>query len=222
MRNVHHNREASIYVGGINDHVTEEILLELFMQAGPVVSVNLPRDKVTNRSSGHAFVEFKTEQDAEYAYTIMNGISLFGNPIKLSPTTISRPDNEIDVGARLYIGNLADDVDDLTLHKCFKVFGNIQTSRVAKDPATGKSLGHGFVSYDSFDAADNAKKQMNGQYVSGQPITVSYAYKAGTKRGEQHGDASERRTAPSMAAAAKLKKLQKKVGVLPVSDKNQI
>ena len=89
---------------------------------------------------------------------------------------------------------------------------------IAMDPATGKSLGHGFVSYDSFESADLAKKQMNGQYVCQQPITVSYAFKVGSKKGEKHGDASERRIAPSMAAAAKLKKIQKNIGVLTTSE----
>ena len=218
IRGHQQNKDATIYIGDLNDHVTDDILLELFMQVGPVVSVNIPKDRITNRHQGYGFVEFRSEQDAEYALTIMQGIKLYGTPIRISTNVVNKNVEEIDVGARLYIGNLAPEANDTTLLSIFKEFGNVQTCRVAMDPATGKSLGHGFVSYDSFESADLAKKQMNGQYVCQQPITVSYAFKVGSKKGEKHGDASERRIAPSMAAAAKLKKIQKNIGVLPTSE----
>jgi splicing factor 3B subunit 4 len=205
-RNLHQNKQATLYVGDLSDHVTEEILLELFIQAGPVVHVNIPRDRVTNRASGYGFVEFRTEEDARYASTIMDGIRLFGTPIKTGATPTA--DTEVDVGAKLYVGNLAPDVSDLVLHSLFARFGNIQTCRVVIEPGTGKSRGHGFVSYDNFDAADEARKTMNGQFICNQPITVSYAFKAESKKGEKHGDKSERLVAPSAAAAAAVKKLK--------------
>jgi splicing factor 3B subunit 4 len=203
-RNLHQNKEATLYVGDLSDHVTEEILLELFMQVGPVVHANIPRDRVTSRRSGYGFVEFRTEEDARYAATIMDGIRLFGTPIKTGATPST--DAEVDVGAKLYVGNLAPDVPDLVLHSLFSKFGSVQTCRVAIDTGTGKSRGYGFVSYDNFDSADEARKVMNGQFICNQPITVTYAYKAESKSGEKHGDRSERLVAPSTAAAAAAKK----------------
>lgn len=41
------NQEATIYVGNCDPRVNEEILWELFLQCGPVVSVQMPRDKIT-------------------------------------------------------------------------------------------------------------------------------------------------------------------------------
>jgi len=60
-----------------------------------------------------------------------------------------------------------------------------------RDPETGASKGYGFVSYDSFEASDNAFNAMNGQYFCNRTIHVSYAYKKDTK-GERHGSAAER------------------------------
>jgi splicing factor 3B subunit 4 len=208
-RNLHQNKEATLYVGDLSDHVTEDLLLELFIQVGPVVHVNIPRDRVTNRASGYGFVEFRTEEDARYASTIMDGVRLFGTPIKTGSTPTG--DAEVDVGAKLYVGNLAPDVSDLILHSLFARFGSVQTCRVVVDAATGKSRGHGFVSYDNFDSADEARKAMNGQFICNQPITVTYAFKAESKRGEQHGDRSERLVAPSTAAAAAAKKLKSQI-----------
>jgi splicing factor 3B subunit 4 len=78
------NQEATIYVGNCDPHVNEEILWELFLQCGPVVSVQMPRDKITGDHQGYGFVEFKTEEDADYSIKIMHLIKLHGKPIKVN------------------------------------------------------------------------------------------------------------------------------------------
>ena len=66
-----------------------------------------------------------------------------------------------------------------------------------RDPDTGETRGFGFISYESFEAADRAIECMDGQFLANQRISVSYAYKK-DGRGERHGSAAER-----MLAAAK-------------------
>ena len=39
--------DATIYVGGLDEKVSESLLWELFVQAGPVVNVHMPKDRVT-------------------------------------------------------------------------------------------------------------------------------------------------------------------------------
>jgi splicing factor 3B subunit 4 len=150
------------------------------------------REIVTNRASGYGFIELRTEEDARYAATIMDGVRLFGTSIKTGPTPTA-------------------DVSDLFLHSLFARFGNIQTCRVVVESGTGKSRGHGFVSDDNIDSSDEARKTMNGQFICNQPITVSYAFKAESKKGEKHGDKSERLVAPSTAADAAAKKLKSQI-----------
>ena len=48
------------------------------------------------------------------------------------------------------------------------------------------------MNFDSFQSADEAILNLNGQYVNGRPIEVEYAYKEG-KPGERHGTEAERR-----------------------------
>jgi len=64
----HHdrNQDATCYVGNLERQVTEEILWEIFVQAGPLVNVYLPKDRITGAHQGYGFVEFKGEQDADY------------------------------------------------------------------------------------------------------------------------------------------------------------
>ena len=60
-----------------------------------------------------------------------------------------------------------------------------------RDPESGISRHYGFVSFDNFDSSDNAILKLNGQYIKGRPIEVTYAYKKDTKN-EKHGNIAER------------------------------
>ena len=92
-------------------------------QAGPVVSVHMPRDKVTNRSQGFGFVEFRHEIDAEYAIKVMHMIKLFGNPLRVNKSSQNKDSQNI--GANLFIGGLHPDVDEKLLYDTFSAFGGI-------------------------------------------------------------------------------------------------
>ena len=41
-------------------------------------------------------------------------------------------------------------------------FSFIYNFQIARDPETGKSKGHGFISFDNFDSSDSAIEAMNG------------------------------------------------------------
>ena len=184
------NQEATVYIGNIDEEATEELIYELMMQAGPVVSINLPKDRVNQVHQGFGFVEFRTDKDAEYASMIMNQIRLFGKPLRVNKALLDKQ-KAIDVGADLFIGNLDSMVDERTLHDTFSAFGTlVSVAKIARDESGG-SKGFGFVSFDSFEASDRAMESMNGQYIMSKPIVVNYAYKRDGK-GERHGDEAER------------------------------
>lgn len=46
------NQDATIYVGGLDEKVSDSILWELFLQAGPVVNVHMPKDRITMQHQG--------------------------------------------------------------------------------------------------------------------------------------------------------------------------
>ena len=184
------NSDATIYVGGLDSRVTEEILWELFLQCGPVAAVNFPRDRVTNEHSGFGFVEFKNEEDSDYAIKIMHTIKLYGKPIKVNKSSQDKHTQE--VGANIFVGNLSESVDEKTLRDVFSAFGIVISTRIMRDAESGVHKKFGFVSYDNFDASDLAIERMNGQYLEGKSIEVTYAYKKDTKTGEKHGSMAER------------------------------
>jgi splicing factor 3B subunit 4 len=189
------NQDATCYVGNLDEKVNEELLWELMIQVGPVVNVHMPRDKVTGKHQGYGFVEFRSEEDADYAMKVLNMVKLFQKPIKLNKTAQDK--RQVDVGANLFVGNLDPDVDEKLLYDTFGAFGGILTTpRLMRDPDTGMSKGYGFVQFDSFEAADFAIECMNGQYLANRPLVVQYAFKKETP-GERHGSQAERLLAAS-------------------------
>jgi splicing factor 3B subunit 4 len=78
------NKDATVYVGGLDEKVSEAILWELFVQAGPVVNVHMPKDRITQNHQSYGFVEFMCEEDADYAIKIMNMIKLYGKPVRVN------------------------------------------------------------------------------------------------------------------------------------------
>ncbi|KAJ2716603.1 Spliceosome-associated protein 49 [Coemansia spiralis] len=191
------NQDASVYVGNLDERVTDALLWELMVQAGPVVSVHVPKDRVTQMNQGFAFVELQSADDAEYAVKIMNAVRLFGKPLRIKMAAADR--RERDVGAKLFVGNLDPQVDERVLHDTMGAFGPmLQPPSIARDPQTGSSKGFAFVSYATFEAADWAIQAMDGQYLANKPVAVSYAFKKDAK-GERHGSAAERLLAAQAA-----------------------
>lgn len=105
--------DATIYVGGLDEKVTEPLLWELFVQGGPVVNVHMPKDRITLLHQGYGFIEFLSEDDADYACKIMNMIKLYGKPIRVNKASAHQ--KNLDVGANIFIGNLDPEVDEKLL-----------------------------------------------------------------------------------------------------------
>ncbi len=98
-------------------------------------NVFVPKDKVTTAHQGFGFVEFKSEEDADYAIRILSAVKLYGRPLRVNKVPppprlhvtpkASQDKKSADVGANLFIGNLDPDVDETLLHNVFSAFGVI-------------------------------------------------------------------------------------------------
>lgn len=181
------------------------------LQAGRIVNVHLPKDRVTQTHQGYGFVEFISEEDADYAAKIMNQVRLYGKPIRVNKASADKQ-KTVEIGAELFIGNLDAMVDEKILYETFSRFGSLISApkvrcscsmevtettmltcyhaQVARDESN-LSKGYGFVSFGTFEASDEAIANMNGQYLMNKEISVQYAYKKDGK-GERHGDEAER------------------------------
>ena len=73
----------TLWCGNLSDKVTEDLLYELFLQAGPLESVY----KVPQTT--FAFVLFVHSVSVEYSIHLMEGVSLFGKLLKLQHRNIT-------------------------------------------------------------------------------------------------------------------------------------
>jgi RNA recognition motif-containing protein len=79
------------------------------------------------------------------------------------------------MSTKLYVGNLAYATTDEELTQAFAQFGNIVSTFIPVDRATGQSRGFGFVEYESPADAQAAIDGMNGAVLSGRTLTVNVA-----------------------------------------------
>ncbi|OBA20072.1 RNA-binding domain-containing protein [Metschnikowia bicuspidata var. bicuspidata NRRL YB-4993] len=195
-RNVH----ATIYVGNLDTQVTEALLYELFIQVGPVRLLYLPKDRVLRTHQGFGFVEFRGIEDADFALNLLRGVRLYGRTLKMKKTdpqsnSSNSPEfkHTAGVGARLFIKNLHQLVDEKYLQNTFSAIGNLINQPIIIRDEKGHSKGYGFIEFGDFESSDKAIERLNGAIFMNNRITLSYAYKEGQEGKKiQHGDHAER------------------------------
>lgn len=73
-----------LYVGNLPFSVTEEVLQQIFGEAGTVESAKVITDRDTGRSKGFGFVEMSSDTEAEEAIRKFNGVDYEGRPLRVS------------------------------------------------------------------------------------------------------------------------------------------
>ncbi|HYG53302.1 MAG TPA: RNA-binding protein [Flavobacteriales bacterium] len=71
----------NLYIGNIPYSMSESDLTQLFANYGEVTSLNVVKDKVTNRSKGFGFVEMPDSGAATAAINELNGKEINGRKI---------------------------------------------------------------------------------------------------------------------------------------------
>lgn len=82
-------KDATVYVGGLDEKVSEPLLWELFLQAGPVVNTHMPKDRVTGQHQGmttwHDAVVFSKDQSNLCLFFSLQGMDLWSFSVKKMP-----------------------------------------------------------------------------------------------------------------------------------------
>ncbi|KAL3830367.1 hypothetical protein ACJIZ3_019169 [Penstemon smallii] len=83
---------ASIYIGNLDERVSDRVLYDILIQAGRVVDLHIPRDKETDRPKGFAFAEYESEEVAEYAVKLFSGlVTLYKRTLKFAISGQDKP-----------------------------------------------------------------------------------------------------------------------------------
>ncbi|KAK9134146.1 hypothetical protein Syun_013476 [Stephania yunnanensis] len=90
------NRASTVYVGNLDEKVSDRVLYEILIQAGRIVDLHVPRDRETNRPKGYAFAEYETEEIANYAVRLFSGlVILFNKTLKFAISGQDRPSSNL-------------------------------------------------------------------------------------------------------------------------------
>ncbi|MBK6461857.1 MAG: hypothetical protein IPF92_12700 [Myxococcales bacterium] len=86
------NEEAKLFVAGLPDSVSEDVLKQLFeATGGKVVNISLPKDRETGRPRGFGFVTLATPAEAQAAREALDGSLQAGKSISVRPFQAEPP-----------------------------------------------------------------------------------------------------------------------------------
>ncbi|HEX4445252.1 MAG TPA: RNA-binding protein, partial [Polyangiaceae bacterium] len=95
------NEEAKLFVAGLPDSISEDVLKQLFeATGGKVVGVSLPKDRLTGRPRGFGFVTLATPQEAQAARDALDGSIQGGKSISVRPFQAEPPKRDLTAGPR--------------------------------------------------------------------------------------------------------------------------
>src|SRR6187401_1636178 len=203
------NEDArKLFVAGLPDSITEDVLRGLFeATGGNVVEVSLPKDRATGRPRGFGFVTLATSAEANAARESLDGSFQAGKSISVRPFQAEPPRREGGlVGAprvggppgaasamgpggpagapdrTLYVGNLP---YDATVEEVEGLIGATAAGPVVRvhlpmDPE-GRKRGFGFVTMASADAARGAIEALKGADIRGRRLVVNLAHPKGER-----------------------------------------
>ncbi|EXC32466.1 Splicing factor 3B subunit 4 [Morus notabilis] len=76
---------STVYIGNLDERVSDRVLYDILIQAGRVVDLYIPRDKETEKPKGYAFAEYETEEIADYAVKLFSGlVTLYNRTLKFA------------------------------------------------------------------------------------------------------------------------------------------
>ncbi|XP_044740646.1 poly(U)-binding-splicing factor half pint isoform X2 [Chrysoperla carnea] len=206
-----------VYVGSISFELKEDTIRQAFLPFGPIKSINMSWDPITQKHKGFAFVEYEIPEAAQLSLEQMNGVMIGGRNIKV----VGRPSNmpqaqavidEIQEEAknynRIYVASIHPDLSEEDIKSVFEAFGPIIYCKLAQGSSAHKHKGYGFIEYETNQAAMEAIASMNLFDLGGQYLRVGRAITPPNALMGPSSGSSIMPTATAVAAAAATAKIQ--------------
>jgi nucleolysin TIA-1/TIAR len=165
---------TTLYVGNLDQSVSEDLLCALFNQIGQVKGCKVIREP---GNDPYAFVDFVNHQGAGTALTAMNKRKFLDKEMKVNWATSPGNQPRLDTSNHhhIFVGDLSQEIETQTLREAFAPFGEISNCRIVRDPQTLKSKGYAFVSFLKKAEAENAILAMNGQWLGSRSIRTNWS-----------------------------------------------
>jgi len=165
---------ATVYVGNLPRNLVrpEEQLYQHFHEIGPVISIKVCRDQITQQSLGYAYINFKNPESAETAVRTYNYFDIEGHEIRVSFSNRDPTARRHGIG-NIFVRNIDVAVTARELHEFAEKFGPVQGAEISRDK-DNKHLGYGFVQFQNKEDATAAVTGMDGKELKGTTIDVQH------------------------------------------------
>ena len=161
--------ESTLWMGDIEPWMNRELILTSFIEYGlKPSSIKMLKDHKSNISRNYCFINCDTMFEANKALIELNGKKIPNTNITFR---LNWANKHCELNQNLYIGNLPNDIDDITLFNIFKnKYPSIHHVSIITDK--GESKGYGFIQFtDKYDY-DKCLKEMDGYIIKGKPIII--------------------------------------------------
>ncbi|KAL5283489.1 TIAL1 family protein [Megaselia abdita] len=164
----------TLYVGNLDQSVSEELLVALFATMGQVKTCKIIREP---GNDPYAFIEYASHQSAATALNAMNKRVFLEKEIKVNWATSpgNQPKTDTSSHHHIFVGDLSPEIETDFLREAFAPFGEISNCRIVRDPTTQKSKGYAFVSFVKKAEAELAIQTMNGQWLGSRSIRTNWS-----------------------------------------------
>ncbi|KAG6885568.1 hypothetical protein C0993_012570 [Termitomyces sp. T159_Od127] len=197
----------SVFVSQLAARLTARDLGYFFedkLGEGTVMDSRIVTDRLSRRSKGIGYVEFRSIDLVEKALSL-SGTVVMGLPIMVQLTESERnklhpgdgnlnlpPGVSAPHGAKqLYVGSLHFNLTESDIKQVFEPFGELEFVDLHRDPMTGRSKGYAFVQYKRVEDARMALEQMEGFELAGRQLRVNTVHEKGTAKYTQQDSLDE-------------------------------
>ncbi|ETW87166.1 hypothetical protein HETIRDRAFT_99556 [Heterobasidion irregulare TC 32-1] len=226
----------SVFVSQLAARLTARDLGYFFedkLGEGTVLDARIVTDRLSRRSKGIGYVEFRAIDLVEKALAL-SGTVVMGLPIMVQLTESERnrlhpgdgnlnlpPGVSAPHGAmQLYVGSLHFNLTESDIKQVFEPFGELEFVDLHRDPMTGRSKGYAFVQYKKSEDAKMALDQMEGFELAGRTLRVNTVHEKGTTRYTQQ-DSLDEAGGGNLNAASRQALMQKLARIEPARDKQE-
>ena len=207
-----------VYVGSINFEVKEDTIKQAFLPFGPIRSISMSWDPITQKHKGFAFVEYEVPEAAQLALEQMNGVIISGRNIKVGrPSNMPQAQQVIDDITleakrynRIYVASIHQDLTQDDIKSVFEAFGPITSCELAMTSVPNRHKGYCFIEYATTQGATDSISSMNLFDLGGQYLRVGRSITPPDTKNQGPPSAIPQvmPTAAAVAAAAATAKIQ--------------
>ncbi|SCV04950.1 LANO_0G15016g1_1 [Lachancea nothofagi CBS 11611] len=156
-----------LFIGDLNQCVTEKMLKTVFCKFPSLQSVKICVDAATNRSLGYGYLNFSSEDDAQKVIEEFSYVNLFDKEVRIMPSMRNAFFRK-NIGTNVFFANLPLENPNLTtraFYETFNHYGRVLSCKLDKR----KNIG--FVYFESDAVAKKVIDEFNNTDFYGNNIS---------------------------------------------------